>query len=141
MVEATSSRLIPTHAQLASSLVEARRLEALPASWRRVAMGRASYSSWRRLVHRLYKVVQSLLVLKIFFTGDRDVDLLQTKSGRYEAAEANPSIRLAFCELDDLALFSSFIMGRSRNTRSVPSSHIFIWSKLCWDRAARGGWS
>jgi hypothetical protein len=50
-------------------------------------MGRASCSSWRRLVHRLYKVVQSLLVLKIFFTGDRDVDRLQTKSGRCEAVE------------------------------------------------------
>jgi hypothetical protein len=141
MVEATSSRLIPTHAQLARSLAEARRVEALQASWRRVAMGRASCSSWHRLVHHLYKVIQSLLVLKIFFTGDRDVDRLQTKSGRREAAEANPNIRLAFCELDDLALFSSSIMGRSRNTRFVPSSHIFIWSKLGWDGATHGGWS
>jgi hypothetical protein len=62
-------------------------LEALQASWRRVAVRRVSYSSRRWLVHRLYKVVQSLLVLKIFFTGDRDVDRLHC-----EAVRANPSI-------------------------------------------------
>jgi hypothetical protein len=81
MAEAPSSHLIPTHAQLASSLAEVRRLEVLQLSWRRVVIRRASCSSRRRLVHHLYKVVLSLLVLKIFFTGDRGVDWLQTKSG------------------------------------------------------------
>jgi hypothetical protein len=81
MAEAPSNRLIRTHAQLASSLAEVHLLEALQVSWRRVAIRRASCSSLRRLVHRLYKVVLSLLVLKIFFTGDTGVDWLQTKSG------------------------------------------------------------
>jgi hypothetical protein len=45
MAEAPSNRLIPTHAQLASSLAEVRRLEALQVSWRRVAIRRASCSS------------------------------------------------------------------------------------------------
>jgi hypothetical protein len=63
-------------------------------------MRRASRSSRRRLVHRLDKVIQICLGLKINFTGG-DIDRIQTKSARCKAAGAGANPSVACCDLDD----------------------------------------